>query len=714
MINVSPERLHEATLRAKEIISKLSLTEKAGQLSQFGTSIYDDKIEYHSDHYPEGKIGSYLSLSGAAVTNKLQKECKEQFPTYIPLLFAVDVIHGYKTIFPTPLAQSASWNPETTKRGCEVAAKEARAAGIGWTFSPMVDIARDPRWGRIVEGYGEDTYLCGEFAKAAVKGYQGDEIGDKDHVLACMKHFVGYGAAVGGRDYDAVDMSLNTLYDVYLPPFKAGIDAGAATVMSAFHTLNGVPCTGSKFLLTDVLRGMLGFDGLVISDAGSVWEMVVHGHAENLYESSKAALNAGLSILMAGDQFNNHIPKLIENGDLTEEQIDSALLPVIVLKILLGLFENPFVDENDQKCFCCEEHRRVARETSYECPVLLENKGSLPLDINKKYALIGPLVDDKDNVLGSWAPSKDITTTVTIKEGFENAGINFEYAKGCDIKENTPEEIAEAVKCAENCDAVIMVLGESQDMSGEAKSRVYLRVPDAQIELFNEVAKIGKPIILLISAGRPIIVEEFKDKVDSLAYVWQLGTEMGNILADVLLGKHDMSGRLTTSVPYHEGQLPVYYNKNHTGRPALGKVWYETGYIDMTTDAAYTFGYGLSYTKFEYSDLRLSNATMTKDGELTATCKIKNVGDRGGYTVAQLYIRDLSASCVRPIKELKGYKKLYLEKGEEAEVSITIKADDLAFHNPELKRVVEAGKFHLWIGENAADNKLKAEFSIVE
>lgn len=714
MLNVSPERLSAATKRAKEIIKGLTLAEKSGQLSQFGTSIYSNETRYFEDHYEEGKVGSYLTVGGAAITNRLQKECKEKFPTHIPILFADDVIHGYKTIFPTPFAQSASWEPEAAKKGASVAAKEAARAGIRWNFSPMVDIARDPRWGRIVEGYGEDTYLCSKFSEAVVKGYQGEEIGEKDKVLACMKHFVGYGACVGGRDYDAVDMSLNTLYDVYLPPFKAGIDAGAATVMSAFHTFNGVPCTGNKFLLTDVLRGMLKFDGFVISDAGSVWEMLPHGYVETLYESSREALKAGLSILMAGDQFNNDIPKLIENEDLTEEDIDKALLPVIVLKILLGIFENPFVDEKGEECFFCDEHRAATREMATKCPVMLENNGALPLDINKKYALIGPLVDDKNHVLGPWAPKKEIETTVTIKEGFENAGINFSYAKGSDFLENNEQEITEAVQCAKNSDAVILVLGEKENMSGEAKSRVHLRVPDAQIELFNKVAETGKPIILLISAGRPIIVEEFKDKCDAIVYMWQLGTETGNALADVLLGKCDIQGRLTASVPYHEGQLPVYYNKNHTGRPALGKVWYETGYKDMTTDAAYTFGYGLSYTEFEYSDLTLSANEMKKDGSIEASCKIKNVGKRGGYTVAQLYIRDLVASCVRPIRELKGFEKLYLEAGEERVVKFTLESDALAFYNQQLERVVEPGKFNLWIGKDSCDNTLKAEFKVVE
>ena len=713
MMNVSKTRLTEAKKKADALIETLSLTEKIGQLSQFGTSIYKDETVYYTDHYEEGKIGSYLTVKGAAVTNDLQKQCKEKFPTYIPLLFADDVIHGHATIFPTPLAQSCSWNPEKAKRGAEVAAKEASAAGVRWTFSPMVDIARDPRWGRIVEGYGEDPYLCSRFSEAVVRGYQGDEIGQKDHVLACMKHFVGYGACVGGRDYDSVDMSMQTLYDVYLPSFKAGIDAGAATVMSAFHTLNGVPCTGNKMLLTDILRNELGFDGIVISDAGSVWEMVTHGYKENDYEANIAAVNAGLNIMMAGDNYNNLLPKAIENGEITEAQIDNALRPVLTIKYLLGLFENPYVDEKGEECFFSKEHLTAAREIAEESVVLLENNGVLPLDSNKKIALIGPLADDRINILGCWTFMKDETKTVSILDGFKQAGLNVTYEKGCDFEEAKKEDIAAAVKAAKKAEVAVLVLGEREYQSGEAQSRAELRIHEAQLELLDAVVATGTPVVLLVSAGRPLVMEEYREKVDALVYMWQLGTETGHALANVLTGKCDVSGRLTASFPRHEGQLPVYYNRNNTGRPALGNVWYETGYKGMTTKARYPFGYGLSYTKFRYDFIHLSGNTMTTDGELTVDCHIKNIGDREGSTVAQLYVRDLVASCVRPIKELKGFQKISLKPGEETTVTFTLKADDLAFHNAEMKRVVEPGKFDVWIGQDSADETNGTSFTVI-
>ena len=713
MIKVSPKRLADAAERAEKLVKDMSLTEKIGQLSQFGTSIYSNEAVYYADHCKEGKIGSYLSVSGAKLTNRLQKEFLDAAPHKIPLLFAYDVIHGYKTHFPTPLAQSASWNTEAVKRGCEISAKEAYRDGIRWTFSPMVDIARDPRWGRIAEGYGEDTYLCSKFAAAAVEGYQGDEIGEKDRLIACMKHFCGYGACVGGRDYDAVDMSLQTLYDVYLPPFKAGIDAGAATVMSAFHTLNGVPCTGNRMLLTDILRGMMKFNGFVISDAGAVYEMVPHGYAEGSYDSALAALKSGVNILMAGDQFNDEVPKMIANGDMTEEEIDSALLPVLVTKILLGLFENPYTDENEDQTFFCEEHRKAARNLGRECIILLKNSEILPLTKDKKVALIGPVADDKDNVLGTWCALKEIDTTVSLVEGFKNAGIDFVYAKGSDYTETNDAMINEAVAAAKEAGLAVLALGETHLMSGEAASRSSIHLPEAQLRLLDAVIESGVPTVVLISAGRPIVVNEFKDKVAALLYVWQLGTEFGNAVADVITGEYNVSGKLTTSVPRSEGQLPVYYNRTMTGRPERGNRW-ETGYKDITVEPDYIFGYGLSYTTFEYSDVSLSEYSMPTDGSIKVKCTVTNTGDRDGNTVAQLYVRDLVASCVRPIRELKGFERIFLKTGESKTVEFELKADDLAFHNAELKRVVEPGKFRVWIGDNAKDDARQVEFAVTE
>lgn len=713
MLNVSNERMKEAKIQAQELISKLTLTEKIGQLTQFGVSIYGDKLDYSIDHYEEGKIGSYLSACGAQVTNMLQKECAEKYPTHIPLLFAHDVIHGYRTTLPTPLAQSCSWDPSIAEKGAQVAAKEAYVAGLKWTFSPMVDIARDPRWGRIVEGYGEDPYLCSRFSEATVKGYQGKEIGEKYHILSCMKHFIGYGNCVGGRDYNEVEMSMHTLHNVYLPPFKAGIDAGAATVMTAYHSLNGVPCTGSKYLLTDVLRGECGFDGFVISDFAAVHEMVPHGYAENEKEASYNAFSAGVNMVMAGDIYNDNFPQFIEEGKITEADIDKALLPILTMKVLLGLFENPYVDESEEdKVYFCKEHMEAARETGRDCIVLLENNGILPLQEGKKTALIGPLADDKEHVLGTWACKKDPSKTVSIVEGFQNAGIEVAYAKGCDISEGSDEEIESAVETAKACDVVVMVLGESCEMSGEAHSRADLTIPKIQRQLLDAVIETGVPVVLLVSAGRPIVVESFREKVAALAYVWQLGSSTGDAVADILTGKYDANGRLSVSVPRSVGQVPIYYNHPNTGRPNLGKVWYETGYVDESAYPRYPFGYGLSYTDFEFSDLVLSENVMTVDGSITASCKVTNIGKRAGKTVVQLYVRDLVGRCVRPVKELKGFEKISLEAGESCTVSFSLKAEELAFHNEKLEKIIEPGRFYLWIGKDSGDEKLFAEFEV--
>lgn len=713
-MKASKERLEQANIRAKELLEKMTLTEKIGQLSQYGTSIYNDEVDYYFDHYDEGRIGSYLTVSGAETTNMLQKKCKETFPTPIPLLFGEDVIHGYKTTFPTPLAQSCSWNPALAKKGAEAAAKEASAAGIRWVFSPMVDIARDPRWGRIVEGYGEDPYLCSRFSEAVVEGYQGEEIGAENHVLACMKHFAGYGAAVGGRDYNEVEMSEQTFYDVYLPPFQAGIRAGAATVMCGFHSLNGVPCTGSKYLMKKILRDECGFDGFVVSDAGSVDQMVPHGFAEDTKEACKMALEAGVNMLMAGDHYHNTIPEFIREGKMTEADVDALVFPILVQKLLLGLFENPYVEEaKAEEVFFCPEHMETAEKMAEECIVLLENNGILPLNLKKKVALIGPIADDREHVLGTWACQKDPSKTVSILQGMRNAGFSVAYEKGCDIESGTEEELERAVTLAKENDVVILALGESFEMSGEAKSRANLTLPEVQCRLFEKVVQTGVPVILLISAGRPIVVEGLREKTAALAYIWQLGSRMGDAVAKMLSGETEVSGRLSVSVPRCVGQVPVHYNHPNTGHPYFGKVWYETCYIDESIYPRYPFGYGLSYTQFELSELELSKTQITCEESLSVSCMVRNIGKRVGKTVLQLYVRDLVGSIVRPVKELKGFEKITLEPGERRRVTFRLSKEMLAFHNRNMDKVVEPGKFYVWVGEHSDDERLKAEFSLI-
>ena len=711
-----------ATQKARQIIEKLTLTEKIGQLSQFGTSIYSNKLNIHEDRLKEGKLGSYLTVNGAKLTNYIQKMALELMPTPIPVIFGEDVIHGFRTIFPTPLAQSCSWNPEVARKGAEISAQEAYAAGIKWTFSPMVDIARDPRWGRVVEGYGEDPYLCSRFAEATVKGYQGEpgELGQKNRIMATMKHMVGYGATIGGRDYNSVDMSIQELNDTYLPPFRAGIEAGAETVMCAFNSFNGVPCSGSRYLLHDVLREQLGFEGILVSDAHSIEEMVQHGFAEDDADCAVKSINAGMDVLMAGDLFNDNVPQLIAEGKVTEAQIDEALVRLLTAKILLGLFEQPYVDEKDEDCILCQEFLDASREAARECIVLLENRNNiLPLKKEQKIALIGPLADNPKDILGPWIPANDkesvtklLGGSTGIFAGLKNAGACVECAAGCAITGDDESKISEAVELAKRSDVAVLVLGESRDMSGEAKSRAFIRIPDIQQKLLSAVLETGTPVVLLISAGRPIIVEEFKDKVDALAYIWQLGSETGNAVADMLTGAYNPSGRLTMSVPRHEGQLPVYYNHFRTGRPYQNKVWYESKYMDLDPTPAYPFGYGIGYTQFAYENLTLSASEMSVDGSIRVEFDVRNTGSVDGYTVAQLYIRDLVGCCVRPVKELKSFSKRFVKAGETVHIELTLQTKDLAFCDPNGKMIVEPGKFHLWVGQNAWDETLFAQFTV--
>ena len=711
-----------AIQKARQMIGELTLTEKIGQLSQFGTSIYNNTLNIYEDHLKEGKLGSYLTVNGAKLTNYIQKKALELMPTPIPALFGEDVIHGFRTIFPTPLAQSCSWNPEIARKGAEVAAQEAYAAGIKWTFSPMVDIARDPRWGRVVEGYGEDPYLCSRFAEATVKGYQGEpgELGKKNRIMATMKHLVGYGAAIGGRDYNTVDMSIQELNDTYLPPFRAGIEAGAETVMCAFNTFNGVPCSGSRYLLHNVLRQQLGFEGILVSDAHSIDEMIQHGFAEDDADCAEKSINAGVDILMAGDLFNDNVPELIKQGKLTEEQIDESLVRMLAAKIMLGIFEQPYVDEDGEDCILCPEFLKASREAARECIVLLENRNeTLPLKKEQKIALIGPLADDPKNILGPWIPANDkesvkllLDNSTGIFTGLKNAGACVECAPGCAITGEDESKIPEAVELAKRCDVTVLVLGEGRDMSGEAKSRAFIRIPDIQQKLLNAVLETGTPVVLLISAGRPIIVEEFKDRVAALAYIWQLGSETGNAVADVLTGAYNPSGHLTMSIPRHEGQLPVYYNHFRTGRPYQNKVWYESKYMDLDPTPAYPFGYGIGYTQFTFENLVLSADEMTADGSIRVSFDVRNTGSVDGYAVPQMYIRDLVGCCVRPVKELKGFCKLFVKAGETVRAELSLQAKDLAFCDPIGKMIVEPGKFHLWVGQNAWDETLFAQFVV--
>ena len=725
MANIMNSKAYsEARKKAEEKIKELNITEKIGQLSQFGTSIYLTEENLFKNLYTEGKIGAYITIIGAEKTNKIQKELIETSRCHIPALFGDDVIHGFHTTFPTPLAQSCSWNPEIVRHGCEVAAKEARRSGVQWTYSPMVDIARDPRWGRVIEGYGEDTYLCSRMSEAAVKGYQGEgETLEKDRVFACMKHFIGYGAAIGGRDYNSAEISDQHLHDVYLPPFAAGIEAGAATVMTAFEDINGVPATANKYILKDVLRDELGFKGLVVSDAGATSELTHHGFAENEDDAAIKAFNAGcdMSMQLMGDYYNKGLPVGIKEGRIDVKDIDEAVLHVLTLKYLSGIMDDPYTEEGNTDCFFSDEHMKATYDAAIECAVLLENDGSLPVKNAKRIALIGALAGDegKRHLLGAWAGHIVPEKTVTIEEGFRKAlGDSAEviYSYGCSVAddgcENDDNTISEAVKVAKECDTVICVVGEEAGRSGEASSYANIHLPGNQEKLIDALVATGKKIILLVASGRPVILTNFNKKVSALMQVWQLGSMAGAAIADLVLGKACPSGHLTLTHPRSEGQIPIYYNHYNTGRPLYKTDRWKTCYRDLESTPLYPFGYGLSYTNFEYSNIKLSATEMAEDGEIEISLNVKNIGNCDGAAVVQLYVRDLVGCRVRPVKELKGFKKVFLSAGEEKAVSIKLPASSLAFHDIAMNKIVEPGKFKLWVAESSDDNRYEFNFEV--
>lgn len=704
--------------KADALLEKMSLTEKIGQLSQFGTSIYTDDEKYFEDHFKDGKVGSYLTIRGAEKTNKIQKQLLEISRLAIPALFAEDVIHGYKTIAPIPLAQSCTWNPQLTEQCCSDAAEECSAAGIKWVFSPMVDIARDPRWGRIAEGYGEDSLLCGDFAKAAVRGYQGEDVGKKGKVLACLKHYVAYGACEGGADYNSVDMSLETLMDVYIPPFQAGIDAGARTVMSSFNDLNGVPCSANRFLLRDILCGKLGFRGFVVSDANSVGELTAHGFSENDKQSVNLAFNAGVDMLMAGDMYNDYIPELIREGKIDPSLVDDAVRNILTLKYMVGLFDEPFVPENETDSFYTPEHLASARECARQSIVLLENDGVLPVQKGTKIGIVGPLADNQADILGTWACMGEPEHSTTIYQAFVNqyGKDNVVYARGCgftDTDSDWENEIKAAVEAVADCKIVLACVGEPRTISGEAQSRSVIDIPGHQKELIEELVRAGKKVCMVVGAGRPLILSEYRDKVSAILYMWHLGTETGNAVADVVSGAHNPSGHLTVSFPRTTGQIPVYYNHYATGKPALGRRHFETKYQDCPIGALYPFGYGKSYTDFQYSNLRMSDCQMKKDGAIKVTVTVENTGEYDGYDVVQLYVQDLVGSRVRPVKELKGYQKVFIKAKQRMEVSFLLHAKSLSFTLANLERVVEPGKFRLWVSQDSQDHSLAGDFFVL-
>lgn len=624
--------------RVDSVLRLMTLSEKIGQMNQVSSK--EDptgqltECSNEEELIRSGQVGSMLNVVGVERTRHLQEIAVNDTRLHIPLIFALDVVHGYKTISPVPLAESCSWDMDLIEKSARVAAEEATASGIQWTFAPMVDIARDPRWGRVMEGSGEDPYLGSAIAKARVRGFQGTDLSAYNTMAACAKHFVGYGAAEGGRDYNTVDISKQRLRELYLPPFSAAADAGVATFMNSFNEVMGVPATGSTYLVRDILKGEWNFPGVVVSDWGSVAELIPHGVAEDKCDAAQLAVTAGCDMDMEGYCYVSSLEKLVREGVVSESLIDDAVRRILRLKFDLGLFDDPYryCDAEREKAeILSAEHRKVVREMACKSIVLLENReGILPLDNRcKNIGIVGPLADNPDDMLGSWCARGDGKDAIGILQGIKQAvgkGVRIRYAKGCEIEGDDRSGFSEAVQVAENSDVVIVCVGENRFMSGEAASRTRLTLPGVQRELLKAIKETGKPIVLLLSNGRPLVLDWEKENIGTIVECWQLGSEAGNAIADVLFGKYNPSGKLTMSFPYNEGQIPVYYNAKSTGRPYVPNVRYVTRYLDCPNVSLYSFGYGLSYTRFEYGELKLDKDTMFPGEKLRIDVSVANVG----------------------------------------------------------------------------------------
>ncbi len=733
----------DITQKVKVLLARMTLQEKIGQMNQFsnpyvqtGTGQVTQRGEVYDEMIREGKIGSFLNVLGADETRRLQKIAIDESRLGIPLIFGYDVIHGFKTIFPVPLGEAASFDRALMEKTARIAAIESAANGLHWTFAPMVDIARDPRWGRIMEGAGEDVYLGVEAAKARVKGFQGDNLADANTIAACAKHFVGYGAAVAGRDYAAVDMSERMLREVYLPPFKAAVDAGAATFMSAFNTINGVPASGSRWIQTDILRGEWGFKGFVVSDWNSLGEMLYHGNVETPYEVGFRGVDAGIDMDMEGRIYLNHVEQLIKDKRITIQQIDEMVGRILYVKFQLGLFDNPYqyCDKQKEKELTMHpDHIAVALDGARKSIVLLKNdKKILPLtDKVKKIAVIGPLANDKDAPLGNWRGHADPNTAVSLLEGLREAAkgkAEILFAEGCKLVTNDSQSFftqleinttdrsgfAEAIRAAEQSDVVVLALGETAYMSGECRSYADISLKGLQVELLKELKKTGKPIILTLFNGRPLVLTDVVDHADAILECWLLGTQSGHAIADVLFGEYNPSGKLPASFPYHVGQVPVYYEQMNTGRPYdPNPNGFSTKYRDIPNEPLFAFGEGLSYTTFKYDNLKLSNSLIGMDEVLNVTVTISNTGKYDGEEVVQLYIRDLVGKGVsRPVMQLKGFEKVMIRKGESQEVKFQIKSADLAFVTLDGSWAAEAGEFMLMLGSASNDIRLNEKFTL--
>lgn len=730
--------------KLKALLDDMSLQEKIDQMLQLMGAFYQEDMEgvltgpardMGVGREDIWQAGSILGTYGAAKLKKLQKEYMEKQPHHIPMLFMMDVIHGMKTIFPMPLAQGATFEPELSEKCASAAAREAAVSGLHVTFSPMVDLVRDARWGRVMESTGEDPYLNSRFAEAQVKGFQGEDMKAPYKVCACVKHFAAYGGAQAGREYNTVELCEHTLRDFYLPSYKAGIDAGAGMVMTSFNTLNGIPASTNKWLMREILRKEMGFDGVLISDFSAILETIAHGHSADEADAARKALEAGVDIDMMTSVYSANLQRLVEEGAVDEALIDESVMRILELKNKLGLFENPYKDadeEEEKTVILCKEHRNLAREAAGKSFVLLKNEGLLPVDMSKKIAFIGPYTDNKE-IISSWAITGDTSVSVTIKAAAEKVfdkdrttfhpgcpvlgeseikGLaGFGDTKPVSVPEKEQEEmLREAVEAARCADVVVMPLGEHYLQSGEATSRAMIDLPEVQMRLLREVAKVNENIVVVLFNGRPLDLREVSRIAKSALEVWFPGTEGGAAIVDALTGEINPSGKLSMSFPYCVGQLPVHYNAYVTGRPDnVGEARFRSKYIDIPNEPLYPFGYGLSYTEFEISPIRLDGSVVNGENGITAGVTVKNIGNRAGTEVVQLYIQDIAASVVRPVKELKGFKKVELQPGEEKEITFIIDEPMLRFLRADGTVGSEEGDFHLFIG-NRSDTENRINF----
>ncbi len=728
-----------------ELLSKMTLDEKLGQLN-LPTSGDITTGQANSSNVAkniaEGKVGGLFNIKSVQKIKEVQKIAVEKSRLKIPLLFGMDVIHGYETTFPIPLGLSCTWDMNLIERSAQIAAKEASADGINWTFSPMVDISRDPRWGRVSEGSGEDPYLGSQIAKAMVNGYQQNDLSKNNSIMACVKHFALYGASEGGRDYNTVDMSHIRMFNDYFPPYKAAVDAGVGSVMASFNEVDGIPATGNKWLMTDVLRKKWGFKGFVVTDFTGIPEMIEHGMGD-LQTVSAMSLNAGVEMDMVGEGFLGTLKKSLDEKKVTIETIDNAVKLILEAKYDLGLFHDPYkyCDEKRAKTeIFTSASRKEARSIAAQSLVLLKNQNQvLPLKKSGTISVIGPLADAKENMPGTWSVATKMENAVSLLAGIKAVAGNSTkvlYAKGSNLdydetfetnatmfgktlnRDPRPKEelIAEALKIANQSDVIVAALGESAEMSGESSSRTNLEIPQSQKDLLNALLKTGKPVVLVLFDGRPLVLKDESETVPAILNVWFAGTEAGYAIADVLFGDVNPSGKLTTTFPRSVGQVPIYYAHKNTGRPLSnteGKFEkFRSNYIDERNEPLFPFGFGLSYTNFEYSNLKISSDKMNFGGKLKVTVDVTNTGNYDGKETVQLYIRDLVGSVTRPVRELKGFQKITLKKGEKQTVTFDITVDDLKFYNSDLQFVAEPGQFDVFVGgSSTADKKVSFELT---